>query len=170
MGRSLSLAVPLLLLATLLNSSIIPHIRIQGGGVDVVLVILAIWIAGAPLQENLVWAFMGGIFQDLLSLYPMGSTSLAYIMVVFLLDRLSDTIRLPSWFMMIIGVIMATLIKEGTLIIVGLMVGLSTQVDRAFLTMQFITLIYNFTLSLIAYPLVRMLQVQVTPRSISLQR
>lgn len=170
MGRSFSVALGLLLLSALLNSSVIPHIRIQGGGVDVVLVVFTIWIVGTTLPESILWAFIGGIFQDLLSLYPVGSTSLAYIIVAFLLDRLSDVIRLPNWLMMMIGIIMATIVKEITLIIVGFVIGLSTQVDRAFLTMQFITLIYNFALSLIVYPLVRILQVRLAPRSVSLQR
>ncbi|MFZ4826280.1 MAG: rod shape-determining protein MreD [Phototrophicaceae bacterium] len=170
MGRSFSVALVLLLFGALLNSSAIPHLRIQGGGADIVLVILSIWIVGATLQESIMWAFVGGMLQDLLSLYPLGSTSLGYIMMVFLLDRILDTVRLPHWLGMVICVVLATLIKETMLVVVGLLVGLATQLDRAFLNMLFITLLYNVALSLIAYPIVRMLQIQLTPHSVNLQR
>lgn len=170
MGRSFSLAIVLLMFAALFNSSVIPHVRIQGGSADVVLVIISIWMVGTTLQENIIWAFVGGMLQDLLSLYPLGSTSLAYIIMAFLLDRLTNAVRLPDWLRMFMSVVATTLLKELTLIAVGVLIGFATQLNRAFISMLVVTLIYNLALSLVAYPMVRMLQIRLTPPSVSSPR
>ncbi|MGV2432626.1 MAG UNVERIFIED_CONTAM: rod shape-determining protein MreD [Rickettsiaceae bacterium] len=141
MGRSFSFAIVLLMFAALFNSSVIPHVRIQGGGADVVLVIISIWSGrdNAPREHHL--GVCWGMLQDLLSLYPLGSTSLAYIIMAFSLDRLTNAVRLPDWLRMFMSVVATTLLKELTLIAVGVLIGFATQLNRAFISMLMVTLI-----------------------------
>lgn len=77
MGRYLS--IPILIVVVVLQSTIMPIIRIGGGAPDLVLMIVLSWTMLAGLEEGLVWAMVGGILQDIVTGLPTGSTALALV-------------------------------------------------------------------------------------------
>jgi rod shape-determining protein MreD len=83
-GRYVSL--PILLVVAIIQSTIIPLLRIFGGGPDLILVLVVSWTLLAGLEEGIVWAMVGGILQDLLTGIPTGTTALALVVVVFVVN------------------------------------------------------------------------------------
>jgi rod shape-determining protein MreD len=83
-GRYIS--IPLLLIAAVIQSTIVPEIRVGNGGPDLILMMVLSWTMLAGLEEGIVWAFVGGILQDLMIGIPTGTTALALVIVVFLSD------------------------------------------------------------------------------------
>lgn len=84
------LSFPLLALAAALQATFIPQIRIFGGQPDLIFLLVISWAVHAPLQEALIWAFVGGILVDLLSAAPTGASTLGLVLLVFALDRLKQ--------------------------------------------------------------------------------
>lgn len=81
MGSSLSLIV--LVAAALIQSGLTPHIRILGAGPDLVLLCVLAWALDAPLEQGVVWAIVGGVIQDLLSVATTGISAVGLLLLVF---------------------------------------------------------------------------------------
>lgn len=82
---SLQIGVPLMLVAAILQATVVPYLRIYGGQPDLVAVVALAWAILDRGMEGMVWAFIGGLFLDLLSGAPMGVSSLALVPVAFLI-------------------------------------------------------------------------------------
>jgi cell shape-determining protein MreD len=80
MISSLYVAVPLLATLALLQSAVLSRLPLGGLQILLLVVIARAMMEGMP--EGLLWAFVGGIWLDLLSLSPVGGTSLAYMSTV----------------------------------------------------------------------------------------
>ena len=102
MGRYLS--IPILGLAAALSATIIPHllgfaVAVLGslipipentrGQVSLVLLLVMTWAIRASLTDSLVWAFVGGIVMDLLSILPLGTSSFALVLIAFAINTVS---------------------------------------------------------------------------------
>lgn len=82
---SLQLGIPLFIVATVLQASLLPHLRVFGGQPDLIVVLVIAWSALDAEREGLVWAFVGGLFVDLFSGAPPGTSSLALLPVAFII-------------------------------------------------------------------------------------
>jgi rod shape-determining protein MreD len=83
------LGVPLLLLAAMLQVSIVPQLpRFLGGEPNLVLLLVLSYVARASIEEGAAWSFLGGIVHDLLTSVPTGSTTLGLLLLVIVIDRL----------------------------------------------------------------------------------
>jgi rod shape-determining protein MreD len=71
----------LLMLMALIQTTVLPMGHVIGLTPDLVLVCLLLWSATREPREGLVWAFGTGLFLDLLTLAPLGSTALALLPV-----------------------------------------------------------------------------------------
>ncbi len=108
MGNYLSILI--LGLAAALQASVVPQIRILGGGPDLVFLVVLSWSIHARLEESVLWAFVGGIMQNLLSALPLGTSSLGMILVVFAIDAVRRQVYR-------IGIpLLAALVIAGTLV------------------------------------------------------
>lgn len=70
------------LIAALVDTSVMPELRIAGARADLVftLAIVATMIMG--VEDGLVWAFLGGLMLDMLTpARPLGATTLALLLV-----------------------------------------------------------------------------------------
>ncbi len=74
----------LLVLLALLQTTVLPMIRVIGIAPNLVLVALLLWSAVREPREGLLWAFGVGVFLDLLTLTPLGSTALALLPVAII--------------------------------------------------------------------------------------
>jgi rod shape-determining protein MreD len=73
------IAVPLLMVAALLQSALLARIQIFGGSLGLVLLMVLSWSILRP-EEGLIWAALGGAFCDLLSGGPLGGTAIGFIL------------------------------------------------------------------------------------------
>ncbi len=82
---SLQLGFPLLLLAAMVQGTILPHLRIFGGQPDLVLLLVLAWAILDREQEGIVWAFVGGLLLDVLSGAPLGLSALPMVPIAYLI-------------------------------------------------------------------------------------
>ena len=82
---SLQLGAPLMLMAALLQATLLARLRVLGGQLDLVVVIVLAWAVLDRQSEGLFWAFVGGLCLDLFSGAPLGVSSLALVPVTFLI-------------------------------------------------------------------------------------
>ena len=78
------LMIPLLALAALLQSTTLTRFEIQGVKPELVLILLVVGTLIYGSRAGVVWAFFAGIFLDVFSGGPMGSSSLALMTATLL--------------------------------------------------------------------------------------
>lgn len=82
---SLQLGFPLMLLAAMVQSTVLPRLRIFGGQPDLVLLLVLAWAILDHESEGMVWAFVGGLLLDLLSGAPLGLSALLMVPITYLI-------------------------------------------------------------------------------------
>ncbi len=80
--------IPILALAAVLNATVMAELRLGGGAPDLVFLLVVCWALLADVRGALVWAVVGGVMQDMLSVAPLGASSLGLVIVVFAIDSL----------------------------------------------------------------------------------
>ena len=78
--------LPVLVLLGLVQTSLVPGIRVGTAQPEVVLVWVVSWAVIRGRGEALPWAVAGGLILDLLSQLPPGSHLLALVLVTYLAD------------------------------------------------------------------------------------
>lgn len=81
---NLYVAVPLLVGAAIVQSTLVPHISFVGAKPNLVLLVVISWSLFTGAKEGIVWGFIGGFFLDLLSGSPFGLSTLAMLLVSYL--------------------------------------------------------------------------------------
>lgn len=82
---SLQVGIPLFLVAMLIQATVLPHLRVFGGQPDLIVVLVLAWATLDHDREGMAWAFMGGLFIDLLSGGPFGISSLILVPIAYLI-------------------------------------------------------------------------------------
>ena len=186
MGRYLSIVV--LGLSAALSASIIPQaitflVSLLGnflpmveqtrGQLSLVMLFVLCWSLRADLTESLIWALIGGLAVDLLSILPLGATSAVFIVFAFLVNSVARQLfRIRIMFLLAVtpaATIVLMLYTTGALALTGL--------NYDFLTMLRLVLIPSLLFNLAAvipvYALVRLMQrrleggVQFAPQSLT---
>lgn len=90
MGSFISL--PILLLAALLQASILPLVFPIGGGPNLSFLFVLAWAINGELRQSVVWALIGGLLLDLLSALPLGTSSLGMLILVFVISGVGQQV------------------------------------------------------------------------------
>lgn len=80
-GRYLSL--PFLVVAVILQSTLMPELQVRGGRADLLFMLVLSWTLLAGTEEGIVWALVGGALQDLVTGMPVGTSALALVIVMY---------------------------------------------------------------------------------------
>lgn len=126
---------PLLLLAAIFDSTLMTLFRLWGGGPNLVLMVVVSWALLVELDEALPWAVMGGIMRDLLSVSPTGSSALALVLIVIVIDRFLPTLSWRNVFLPILVVGAATVFYD--VVLFGILV-LDGRPAPAFQTITYV--------------------------------
>ena len=163
MGSSLSL--PILALAAVLQSSIIPQFSILGGRPDLVFLWVISWALNAPLEQSLVWAFVGGILQDLMSAAPTGTSVIGLVLIVFALDVLRQQVYRVGLITLMWVALVGTLVQQIVVMIVLSLSGFGIPFVNNFSYVVLPTVFYNFVLIFPVYFVARQIQKRVAGRA-----
>lgn len=102
------LAVALLLLVALLQTSVVPSLFLFGVVPDLVLLVIVSWTLLCGIRESIVWALAGGLMLDLLSGGPFGAITVSLSIAILLTGLSSPSVfGGTSWFP-VLASIMAT--------------------------------------------------------------
>lgn len=79
MSASIYLAIPLMIVLSLVETAVLPHFPIFGTSPQLALLAAVAWGLLFGIEEGAVWAFFAGIFTDFFSITPVGLSSLAFM-------------------------------------------------------------------------------------------
>jgi rod shape-determining protein MreD len=158
------LALPFLIIVTALQSSLVPQFRLFSGQPDFVLLLVVSWAIRARLEEALFWAFLGGIMQDLLSITPLGTSSIGLILIVFLIDLIRKQVYQMNLLLIVGFVLGASILQQ---LIVTLVLALTGRGNYdLFDVLRYVLLpeiFYNLVLLIPVYIVVRLIQRRIYP-------
>ncbi len=156
MGSFLSL--PVLALAAVLQASVVPHVRVFGGSPDLVFLIVLAWSVHAPLEQAVLWAFVGGILQDLLSVAPLGMSVVGLVLVVFMahaVRRQVYSVNVP----LLAGLLLAAaVVHQAALLALIVLTGLRLDIVRDLNYVVFPSLLYDLAMFWPVYWVMRRVQ------------
>jgi rod shape-determining protein MreD len=163
------LSIPLLALAAALQATVVPQMRILGGGPDLVFLCVLSWAVDARLEESVVWAFVGGIMQDLLSAAPTGVSCVGMILLVFVLNEYSRQVYRIGFVGLTLFILIGSLLHQILLMIILTLIGFQMDWLNDFGYVVVPTIGYNLLFLWPTYGLMRRFQRRVTgKRRISL--
>lgn len=167
------LAFPILIVAAILQASLIPQLGLAGGGPNLVYVLVLAWSLNAPLEQALIWALVGGLSLDLLSAAPLGTSALGLVLQTFILSSLGTQLFQLGILLLVFMSVFGTLVYEiFRMLLVDLfwLVGylpatapLSLDFRTALTSTVAPTMLYNFILILPTYILLRLIQRRLRP-------
>lgn len=169
MGRYLS--VPILLVAVLIQATVMPELRIFGGAPDLVLVLVLAYSLITGFEQGVVWAVVGGIAQDLISAVPLGTTSLALVMMVGAVGFVVGRTAPRSFFVPLLAAGAGTVLAHSVTLVVLLVTGRSLPILSTLLYTTLPTVLYNMALMIVVYRVMGAFYQSARPRRVeSIQR
>jgi rod shape-determining protein MreD len=165
-GRYLSL--PILFIAAIVQSTVVPEIRIGSGGPDLILMLVLSWTLLADIEEGLYWAIVGGILQDLINGVPTGTSALALVVVAFVvnmsLGQIGRTNLIVPPLVAVVGTALYQLVLAALLAVVGHPVPIGYSLTHVTLP----TGLFNIILMLPIFRLMGAVFVASRPRRVTL--
>ncbi len=79
MTASIYLAIPLMLVLSLVETAVLPHFPLFGVSPQLAFLVALAWGLLYGIEEGAVWAFFAGFFTDLFSITPVGVSSLSFM-------------------------------------------------------------------------------------------
>jgi len=157
------LSVPLLALAAAAQATFMPQIRILDGQPDLVFLLVLAWSIHATAQQGLVWAVVGGLFVDLLSAAPLGTTTLGLGLVILLLEGLRGQLARVGVLTYISLVLVGSFVVKLAALVVIALSGFSIAPVETFTRNILPSVAYNLAFMLPVYVIVRLIQRRVAP-------
>lgn len=187
MGRYLSIGV--LGMAAALSASFVPQfiafvvalfsnftpvLNESRGHPSLVMLLVICWSLRSSLADGFVWALVGGIMLDLLSVLPIGTSSAALVLIVFVVHGMAQQLlRLRILFLLAITAL-ATVFMTAYTIVALFLLGYSYDIPALIRLMLLPTMTFNLIAVLPLYAFVRMVQrrleggLQIAPHSLTL--
>lgn len=153
MQISTILMVPLLGVLSIVQTVVAPRLMVWGVRPDLLLLAVVVWSLFNGSHSGIVWAFVGGLWMDILSGGPMGGSSLALIAASLATGighnrffRNNPFVPLAA---AIVGTLVYSLVYLGILTLVGHQLSFLETVIELVLP----TMLYNSILMLLLTPL-----------------
>lgn len=156
------LSIPVLVIATILQATLMPQIAVLGGRPDLVFLTVILWSINAPLETGVVWAMVGGVMLDLLSAAPTGTSIVGMILIVFAVNALKDQIYSLN-LMLVMGIIgVGTIFQQIIIMIILSLTGFTVLFIESLGYVVLPTMVYNLVFALPVYWFVRRMQRRFT--------
>ncbi|MBL8134206.1 MAG: rod shape-determining protein MreD [Anaerolineae bacterium] len=156
---AVTLSLPIMALAAILQTTLIPLLfRVFNGEPDLVFLIVLAWSIHGRLDQTLVWAFVGGIFADLLSAAPTGATVVGLVLTVFAVAWLRSQVYRIGLISMLGLIVFGTLVHKTIYVLILSFTGYRMPILGALLNIVLPTVVYNLVLMAPLYWLTRRLQ------------
>lgn len=113
-------AILILLLAVILQTTLVPFLALRGVTFNLVLVLILFWVILKSFREVWWLVILAGLFLDLLSGLSFGLISLSLLITVYLIDRFNRSVFSGAKIWLV-----AALIALGSLFYDFILIGLS---------------------------------------------
>jgi rod shape-determining protein MreD len=153
------LALPILAVCVILQNSWLTDFRLLDGQPELVLMAVLAWAWHAEQNEAVFWAFVGGIFQDVLNpIVPTGTTVIAMLVMVFVIKAVERNFYQVSIFTLIGFVAVGALLGHIILLIVLSAQGLNLPLADYFLNYSVPCIAFNLIGTFPSYFVLRRIQ------------
>jgi rod shape-determining protein MreD len=162
--RTLLVGVPLLTLAAVIESSVLPSLRVTGGGtLNLVLVFVLSWTLAGDWNGGLIWGFLGGLLLDLLSGGPFGASALALVLAAYVASLSEGQFWRSHLLLPLAAALLCTLVYYGVVLLVLALRGAALDWLRAITGVLLPALLINTLASVPAFWLLRFLHELIYP-------
>ncbi len=163
------IGLPAVLVAAILDASVMQELRIGGGAPDLVFLVVISWALLADVNDAMLWGVVGGAIRDTLSIAPIGASALGLVVVAFAADALFGDVRRTNLLIppLVMGV--GTVLYHLGLLIVLRLDGHTIPLDVGLLNVTLPTVIYHVLLSVPVFRLVGLAHDWLTPRRVRLE-
>jgi rod shape-determining protein MreD len=152
------LAIPLLIFAAALQTSILPGMFAGSAQPELVLIIILSWSIHAEWEEALFWVFTGGIIQDLVSITPTGTSILSPLIVVFIMTLLGRALYRFNVILIFLFVAIGTVLHHIAIAITLTLTGYAVDPGMMIQTYSLPTIVYNLLAVIPIYWILRRIQ------------
>jgi len=139
------LGIPLLMLLAIFQSALLGNFQFLEGRPDLILLAVIGWGLAGGSEEAMVWGLVGGIFLDMLSGVPIGSTSITLILIGTLVSIYEDRIWEANFLMplgtTLAGSLLFHIMSLGVILLLGREVDWAYAFSRVILPSTFINLL-----------------------------
>ena len=153
--------IPLLALLAILQSTVFSHLQLLDGRPDLVLLAVGSWGLVGRGREAMVWGLIGGLFLDLLSGIPFGTSAIALVLVAYIASLLEgrfwEAHLLMPMGVTLLGSLVFYALSLAGLLLSGHPIDLPTALMRVILPSTFLNLILALPASQLAVGLRRSL-------------
>jgi rod shape-determining protein MreD len=163
------LGIPLLLIAAIIQTTVIPEIRIGEAGPDLILMLVVTWTLLAGFEEAVLWALAGGIVADLLTRTPTGTTAFALVFVSFVISNVPGQISRNNILFPPLVVAGSTIAYHLLIMLVLRLTGTDVSIDYVLLRMSLPGALYNAILILPLFRLFGSIYERYRPHRIGIE-
>ncbi|MGD2163819.1 MAG: rod shape-determining protein MreD [Anaerolineales bacterium] len=142
------IGVPLLALLAILQSTMFADFGFYDGRPDLVLLAVTGWALTGEGEQAMLWGFIGGLFLDMLSALPLGTSSIALILVAYLVSLYSRRIWEVNLLMPLGVTLIASILFHSIMLLALLLFGRQIQLDYAFIRVILPSTFINLLLTL----------------------
>lgn len=139
-----ALGIPLLMVAAVIDASVLSHVRYLNGQPSLLLIIIVSWALLNAYPESMPWAVIGGIFADLLSVAPLGASSVGFVLVVWGVSSIFGRVGRRNLLFPPLAAVIATLIYSSVLAALLIVSGWSIPLGDAGLRWVLPSVAFNF--------------------------
>jgi rod shape-determining protein MreD len=147
----------LLSLAALLQSTLLPQIRLFGAQPDLVLLIVVSWSLLRGSEEGMLWALIGGLALDILSSARLGVNTLPLLAIAFLAGLWQRGLFRLDVLVPFLAIPLASLVYQGAMVSLLKLLGWPATWQASLLHAILPTTLLNTLLMPVVYVLVRWL-------------
>ncbi|MCD4684313.1 MAG: rod shape-determining protein MreD [Anaerolineae bacterium] len=162
------IGIPILALAAILNATVMAEIRVGNGAPDLVFLLVISWALLVSVQDAMVWAVIGGVFQDMFSVAPLGTSALGLVIVAFLADAAFGQISRRNLLIPPLVAAVGTVIYHAGVLVALQMVSIGVPLSAGLLYVTLPTVVFNTVLMLPVFRLVGQVHYWLTPRRVRL--
>ncbi|OQY32845.1 MAG: rod shape-determining protein MreD [Anaerolineaceae bacterium 4572_5.1] len=162
------LAIPILSIATILQSAVISRITLLQGTADIVLLIVIAWALQKNVKTGWQWGLIGGLLVDFISGLPFGIYTIGYLLVTGLTLALQARIWRLAVLVQLFATFVGTILIHALSILVLVIRGTSLPLQDVLQTIVLPSLILNLFLAIPVYSIIRELAGLVYPEEIEI--
>ena len=151
-------SLPLVALAVIVQATLLPQIRVLGGQPDLIFLMALSWAINGRLEQNVMWAFVGGITQDLMSAAPVGASTLGMVFLMFGIEGIKQQVYRIGFLLAVALVIGGTILQKVAFMVVLAVSGYTVYPLENFTYVIVPTIAYNLLFVAPVYWVMRRIQ------------
>lgn len=143
----------ILLISFILQTTLVPHLKIFGAQPDLILVVVAAYAFIHGSAGGSIGGFFGGLLQDMVLIRNMGFNALCKTIVGYLAGLVERTVFAESILLPVVAIFLASLLHETIYLSFSVFLGEVVPLDLSLWRIVIPSAIYNAILTLLVYPL-----------------